>query len=90
MILKSNQELYEYLVWLRAKLLDESAIDLANLISHAIGNASSMSTEFLGESKKALLSVVRSDHSGLTLEELTRAQGIIDQIAAALDRKPQG
>jgi hypothetical protein len=54
MELKSNRELYDYLIALSAVLSSRGADELSGAVAIASRHASGMSTEFLGEARIAL------------------------------------
>ena len=85
--LKSNSELYQYLVHLVSQLRTRGATDLADSIEFASQQASGISTEFLGESRIALRKLLEKEHGILTGTEREEASDILKQLDAALDRR---
>lgn len=79
--LANKRELYDYLGRLVGILSSSGHRDLAAVVSDAMGTASSLSTEFLGESRIALRRVAHD--SGLTLSAQERAD--LDDVLKQLD-----
>jgi len=83
--LKSNSELYQYLVRLISRLRTRGAAELADSVEFASRQASGISTEFLGESRIALRKLLEKEHGILTETERKEASEILRQLDAALD-----
>ena len=90
MHLNSNQDLYDYLVRLANELKGRGAIELSDFAANALGQAASMSTEFLGESRIALQRIIHEEKGALTASERADVGDALRQLAAALDRSPRG
>ncbi len=85
--LSSNSDLYEYLHQLEANLRKHGATDLADAVGFAGRQASSTSTEFLGESRIALRRVSSRGRIALTGLERSELDDVLRQLDAALDRR---
>ena len=88
MHLRSNQELYDYLLRLTRGLKSRGATELAEAVAFASGNAAGLSTEFLGESKIALQRVALEGRAVLTASESADLEDVLQQLAAAFHRAP--
>jgi hypothetical protein len=87
--LRSNQELYDYLVCVWRELKTRGATELAEAVAFAIGNAAGLSTEFLGESRIALQRLALEGKELLSADEIADLEEILTQLAAALPQPPQ-
>jgi hypothetical protein len=85
--LSSNRNLYDYLQFLSLKLEQRGATSLYEAITFACAQASSSSTEFIGESRIALRRVLNEEKGVLTDQERTDLLGILKQIDKALDER---
>ena len=85
--LKSNSDLYRYLVFLHTQLRERGAADLAVFIESASRQASGMSTEFLGESRIALRHLLDKEQGVLTEAERREVSSVLKQLDQALDRR---
>ena len=83
-LLSDNRQLYNYMLVLITKLNNAGAIKLANSVDFAVQQASSLCTEFLGESRIDLLEVFNQGKGILTLGEIEELKGILDQLDQAL------
>jgi len=83
--LKSNSELYEYLLLLVSQLRTCGATDLADLVEFATQQVSGMSTEFLGESRIALRQVLEKEQGILTATQRKEISDVLGQLGRALD-----
>jgi hypothetical protein len=86
-ILSSNKDLYEYLLFLSSALKQRGSMALSEVVEFAIGNAASLSTEFLGESRIALKQVLGQENGVLTDQERTDLLDVLKQLDKALDRR---
>jgi hypothetical protein len=82
-VLSSNKELYDYLVSLSLELKLRGAAALSELITLAIGNAASSSTEFLGESRIALKRILGQENGILTNQERDDLLDVLKQLEKA-------
>jgi hypothetical protein len=85
--LASNQDLYEYLQWLSSELKGRGATGLGDEVARASGQASALSTEFLGEARIALRTVERQAGSVLSPPERADVLDVLGQLDTALDRR---
>lgn len=85
--LSSNRDLYDYLQVLSLKLGQSGATSLNEAITFACTQASSSSTEFIGESRIALRRVLNEEKGILTDQERTDLLGILKQIDKALEER---
>ena len=83
----NNQQLLDYLVSLSSELKKRGLLELSEMLGFAIGNASSMSTEFLGESRIALRQVLQQGREALTEQERDDVQGVLKQLDKAFDKR---
>jgi len=88
MLFDSNSALYEYLKRLGDRLRSSGEQSLAVLIEHAQAQALSTATEFLGESKIALLRI-QAGSTVLTVKEREALSAAIAQLTSATNRWPQ-
>ena len=86
--LASNNELYEYLVFLSDKLKKRNSHNLSEAVFSASRYVAGMSTEFLGESRIALRRVLK-DESVLAVQEREELSNIVKQIDDAFDRRDE-
>lgn len=86
-VLKSNAELYQYLLSLVSQLRNRGALDLADPIESASRQASGISTEFLGESRIALRQLLDRGRGVLTETERKGVCNVLKQLDEALDRR---
>ena len=85
--LANNSELYTYLVELFGKLESCGAESLSATVLAASRQSASSSTEFLGESRLALMKVYQSSEMFLTNADRVEIQEVLQQISTALDRR---
>jgi hypothetical protein len=83
--LSSNADLYEYLLALESNLRQHDLAELGDKVSSACRQASSTSTEFLGEARIALRAVSARGRVALTGAERTDLDDVLKQLDAALD-----
>jgi hypothetical protein len=81
----SNRELYDYLLSLSSELKQRGAAPLSEAVEFAMAQASSSSTEFIGESRIALRRVLREEHGVLSDSQLADLSDAIKQLDAAID-----
>jgi hypothetical protein len=86
-ILSSNEDLYEYLLFLASALKQRKSVALSEAVGLAIGNAASFSTEFLGESRIALKQVLDQENGVLTDQERTDLQDAWKQLDKIFDER---
>jgi hypothetical protein len=89
MQLNSNKELYDFLVHLAQDLKGRGASELSELAAFASRQSTGMSTEFLGECRIALRRIVQEEKGALTASERADVEGVLQQLAVAIDRSPQ-
>lgn len=82
--LANNRELYDYLLSLASQLRQGGATSLVNGIERAAGNAASLVTEFLGESRIALRQVLAEERDILTEQQRMEVADVLGQLDAAL------
>jgi hypothetical protein len=87
MKLSSNQDLYDYLRRLICELQKAGATTLVHAVSFAADQASSMSAEFLGESRLALRQVLDQENGALSQSQRADLESVINQLDDALDRR---
>jgi len=85
-ILTSNTDLYDYLLSLADLLEGRGSLKLAASLRLAARQTTSLSTEFLGESRIALKAVIDSDNGLLRFAERDELLGILSQVEIALRR----
>lgn len=85
--LRSNRELYEYLGRMAGTLGSIGRPDLGQVVADAMGHASSLSTEFLGESRLALRRVLANGGSVLPSQERADLVEVLAQLDQAFDRR---
>lgn len=85
--LSNNRDLYDYLVAFAAQLRQRGLADLSEIVTFASGQATSSSTEFLGESRMALRRVSNEEKGTLTAEERNDVMDVLKQLDEALDRR---
>ena len=61
-VLSDNKDLYEYWLFLSLIFKQRGAEELDKIVERAIGNAASLSTEFLGESRIALTHIKNEEN----------------------------
>ena len=83
--LKTNSELYQYLLLLVSRLRSSGAADLADLVQFATQQASGMSTEFLGEARIALEQLLEKEQGILTATQRKEINNVIGQLGTALN-----
>ena len=83
----SNRELYEYLLFLRSELKQRGSEELSETVAAASRHASSMSTEFLGESRTALEQVLKYENGLLTEQDRADLSDVLKQLGEALDKR---
>jgi hypothetical protein len=84
--LENNTDLYEYLRSLADLLKGGSAAPLVEYLDAAARQATSLSTEFLGESQIALKKVLDTENGALTNTEREELRSVIKQIEFAVNR----
>jgi len=72
--------LYDYLLRMASTLKQRGANKLCEAVAFAIGHASSLSTEFLGESRIALRRVLDEEHGILTGQERRELLDVLKQL----------
>ena len=82
--LRNNQQLFDYLINLNLELKKRGLLELSEVVNLAIGTASSISTEFLGESRIALGEVLRKGSGALTEQERSDLESVLQQLDVAL------
>jgi hypothetical protein len=85
-VFSNNRELYEFLVHLRTVLSGKGAVHLSRIVESAMRQASALSTEFLGESRVALRTVINEQRGILTAEQADDVRDVIKQLDRVLDR----
>ena len=86
--LSNNAELYEYLQLLSRVLEERHAKELSEVMAHASRtSAGNVSTEFLGESRIALRTLIKEEHGVLTSQERDDVRDVLSQIDGAFGRK---
>lgn len=85
--LANNRELYEYLVFLASELKRRGADSLSRDVIFAIGQASGLSTEFLGEPRLALRRVSNQENGVLTDEQSSDLLDVLRQLDEAFDKR---
>jgi len=85
--LNSNSDLYDYLERVQSYLRDHGAFDLADSVKRAMQQASSLSTEFLGEARLVLLKVLEADQVTADAEWARELHNAIGQLDVALERR---
>jgi hypothetical protein len=86
--LKDNAELYEYLRLLSTKLEERGAKELAESVAHASRtSAGNMITEFLGESRIALVRVMKEERGVLTAQERGEMRDVLGQLDQVFERQ---
>jgi hypothetical protein len=83
-LLTNNDELYRYLVQLGELLAARGASSEG--VRSAAKQAAGLSTEFLGESRNALMQVLNVDALALKPDEREKLLSVVSQIEAALQR----
>lgn len=81
--LRNNRELYDYMVLLGSVLKDRGATSLGDAVEFACGQATSASTEFLGESRIALKRVAAEENGVLTDSQRAELFEVLRQIEDA-------
>jgi hypothetical protein len=85
--LANNRELYEYLLRLASVLATRGRGDLSELATLASRHGAGMPTEFLGESRVALRSVLKNENGVLNDIERAEALNVLKQLDDALERR---
>lgn len=88
--LSSNRDLYDYLQFLSSILERQGAISLNSAITFALAQASSSSTEFIGESRIALQRMANEAKQILSDQEFDDLLGVLKQLDKALDKRQEG
>jgi hypothetical protein len=83
--LSSNRDLYEYLLSFSSELKRQGLLALSETVAFASGQASSSSTEFLGESRIALRQVMSEEKGVLTSQERAELLDVLRQLDEALN-----
>ncbi len=86
-VLSSNRDLYDFLVALQARLNLAGDKELADAVGVALGNASSMNAEFLGESRIALQRVLGEERGLLNEQERRDVSDVLGQLGAVMERR---
>jgi hypothetical protein len=87
MRLENNQQLYDYLVSIGAKLNTRGETELGRIVMAATRHAAAVpSTEFLGESRIALRRV-KNEQTVLIEDERSVLEDILCQLDEAFDRR---
>jgi len=86
MYFSSNEDLYQYLLYLISILNERDRRDLSEKIKFASAQAASSATEFLGESRIALKEVLLNASSVLNEKEKIDLASALAQIGNALER----
>jgi hypothetical protein len=84
--LQNNTELYQYLLALADRLEGTSAAPLATHLQFAAGQATGLSTEFLGESLIALKKVLDGENGVLKNSDREELRSLISQIESVVRR----
>jgi hypothetical protein len=85
--LSNNQELYDYLLFLSSELRKRGLKELCETLLFASRHASGISTEFLGESRRALRQVMQQGNDALTEQERDELRYALKQLDKALDKQ---
>jgi hypothetical protein len=85
--LSSNADLYAYLLELAEDLRRLGSAELAEVVTSASKQASSMSTEFLGESRIALRRVWSRGRTMLSERACADLVDVLKQLDVALDKR---
>lgn len=85
--LSSNAELHEYLRALEGKLRQQGLMKLGDQVLFASRQASTTSTEFLGEARVALRAVSTLGRGKLDVEDQALLDSVLRQLDAALDSR---
>lgn len=83
--LSSNNDLYTYLCSLAQLLSQRGGEVLASRVLNAARQSTSLSTEFLGESRLALNEVAATRGQFLEAHELDELLGVVVQVSRALN-----
>lgn len=83
--LSSNQDLYDYLLFLSSELKQRGLAVLSEAVTFASSQGSSSSTEFLGESRIALKRVLKEENGALTDQERAKLSAVLKQLDEALN-----
>jgi hypothetical protein len=87
MLLKNNEQLYDYLLSMIAKLNARGAAELSRVVMDASRHAAAVpKTEFLGESRVALKRV-KEEQIVLTQEELSELGDVVRQLDEAFSQR---
>ncbi len=82
----SNRDFYEYLFDIRGSLSKRGSAELSAMLDAACRQASSASTEFLGESRFALRHLLSHEDGILTVEERADLIRALEQLDSVLGR----
>jgi hypothetical protein len=82
----SNRELYEYLVSFSLELKRRGILGLSDAVDFAIAQASSSSTEFLGETRIALRRILSEENGSLTAQERSDVLDALAQLDEAFGK----
>ena len=86
--LNDNAELYEYLRLLSTRLEELGAKELAECVMHASKtSACNVSTEFLGESRIALVRVMKEEGGVLTGQERDEVRDVLRRLDQVFERR---
>lgn len=84
--LESNQELFEYLVWLSNELRMKQQDELARHLTHASRFASGSPSEFFHEAQLALCEVRDSASAALSPETIADLRSVIAQLSGSFKK----
>ncbi len=84
--LSGNRDLYDYLLCLASELKQRGSTALSEAVAFAAAQASSLSTEFLGESRIALRRVSKEENGVLTKPERADLLDVLRQRDEVLPR----
>ena len=84
-VLSSNQDSHDYMLFLESELQRRGLASLSEAVAFAIGAASSLSTEFLGESRIALRRVLEEGKGALAAQERSDLIDVLKQLDQVLD-----
>jgi hypothetical protein len=85
--LSGNKELHEYLLALVVALNERGAAALSESVQRAADQAAGMSTEFLGEARIALRSLMEYPQATLTESERLELIDVLQQLDRALETR---
>jgi hypothetical protein len=85
--LASNAELHRYLLQTAELLTLLGRAEQADKVRRAAAQGAGLGTEFLGESKIALLDVLRTSGNVMDVADRNRVAAVIEQLEKALNRR---